>query len=60
MTKTSLTREFILNMDSLSGKHTTSTYLKLFGNAAMEDVNIIESPIFFVLRNKAVLIMIPL
>jgi hypothetical protein len=47
-------------MDSLSGKHTTSTYLKLFGNAAMEDVNIIESPIFFVLRNKAVLIMIPL
>jgi len=44
-------------MDSLSGKHTTSTYLNAFGKAAMDDVNIIESPIFFVLRNKAVLIM---
>ena len=60
MTKISLTRGFILNMDSLSGKHTTSTYLKPFGKAAMEDVNIIESPIFFVLRNKAVLMMGPL
>jgi hypothetical protein len=47
-------------MDSLSGKHTISTYLNAFGNAAMEDVNIIESPIFFVLRNKAVLMMGPL
>jgi len=47
-------------MDSLSGKHTTSTYLNAFGNAAMEDVNIMESPIFFVLRNKAVLIIGPL
>ena len=44
-------------MLALSGKHTTSTYLNVFGKAAMEDVNIIESPIFFVLRNKAVLIM---
>jgi len=47
-------------MLSLSGKHTTSTYLNAFGKAAMEDVNIIESPIFFVLRNKAVLMMDPL
>jgi hypothetical protein len=44
-------------MDSLSGKHTISTYLNTLGKAAIEDVNIIESPIFFVLRNKAVLIM---
>jgi hypothetical protein len=47
-------------MDSLSGKHTTSTYLNAFGKAAIEDVNMIESPIFFVLRNKAVLMMGPL
>jgi hypothetical protein len=44
-------------MDSLSGKHTTSTYLNVLGKAAIEDVNIMESPIFFVFRNKAVLIM---
>jgi hypothetical protein len=47
-------------MLSLSGKHKTSTYLNTFGKAAIEDVNIIESPIFFVLRNKAVLIIGPL
>jgi hypothetical protein len=47
-------------MDSLSGKHITSTYLNVFGRAAIEDVNIMESPIFFVLRNKAVLMMGPL
>jgi hypothetical protein len=44
-------------MLALSGKHITSTYLNALGKAAMEDVNIMESPIFFVLRNKAVLIM---
>jgi hypothetical protein len=44
-------------MDSLSGKHTTSTYLNVLGKAAIEDVNIMESPIFFVFRNKADLIM---
>jgi len=38
----------------------TSTYLNAFGKAAMDDVNMIESPIFFVLRNKAVLMMDPL
>jgi hypothetical protein len=47
-------------MLSLSGKHTTSTYLNALGKAEMEDVKIIESPIFFVLRNKAVLMMGPL
>jgi hypothetical protein len=47
-------------MDSLSGKHMTSTYLNAFGKAAMDDVNMIESPIFFVLRNNAVLMMGPL
>jgi hypothetical protein len=44
-------------MLALSGKHITSTYLNVLGKAAMEDVNIMESPIFFVLRNNAVLIM---
>ena len=47
-------------MGSLSGKHMTSTYLNALGKAAIEDVNMIESPIFFVLRNKAVLMMDPL